>query len=86
MKLSDYLIQNGLTATEFAARAGCSISTITRAMRGEVVPNKATMDKIVAAAFYAVEPNDFYGSSQGGQPERPKDTEQVTQAKTARAS
>lgn len=68
MHLRDYLKEHGLTASAFAAKIGCSISTVTRAMRGEVVPEKATMEKIVAATGGKVQPNDFYEELKNGGP------------------
>lgn len=62
MKLSDYLKAEGITATAFANRIGRSKSTVTRAMRGQSIPDKETMDKIVAETGGQVLPNDFYGS------------------------
>lgn len=60
MQLKDYLSVEGITASEFATRIGRSVSTVTRAARGEVIPDRATMEEIVTATDGKVEPNDFY--------------------------
>lgn len=71
MRLRAYLKEHGITASQFAVQIDRSISTVTRAMRGEVIPDKATMEKIVAATGGKVQPNDFYAPPQGGQPDVP---------------
>ncbi len=46
MLLLDYLERENLTATQFAGRIDRSVSTVTRAMRGEVIPDPDTMKRI----------------------------------------
>ncbi len=60
MTLSEYLKNNGLTATEFAARIGRSVSTVTRAAKGEAIPDVSTMLAIKGVTDGQVQPNDFY--------------------------
>jgi transcriptional regulator with XRE-family HTH domain len=60
MTLSEYLRINELTATEFAARIGRSVSTVTRAARGEAIPDLSTMLAIKGMTDGQVQPNDFY--------------------------
>lgn len=42
-----YLEQTGETATSFAARVGCDVSTITRIRRGEMTPGLELAKRIV---------------------------------------
>lgn len=60
MTLSEYLRINGLTATAFAAQIQRSTSTITRAAKGQVVPELSTMLAIKNATDGQVNPIDFY--------------------------
>ena len=60
MKLSAYLAADGRTATELAALAGCAVSTITRAAKGEITPSRELMVKLIDATGGAVTPNDFF--------------------------
>lgn len=60
MTLAEYLKNNGLTATEFALRIGRSVSTVTRAANGEVIPDVVTMRSIKSETDGQVQPNDFY--------------------------
>jgi len=61
MKLSDYLKQPGKTATALAEQVGCSVSTISRAASGKVIPSREQMCKIFDATDELVTPNDFFG-------------------------
>lgn len=63
MTLSDYLARPDTNATELAARVGVSVSTITRAARGEVLPTRTVMQKLFNATGGSVTPNDFFGIS-----------------------
>ena len=63
MTLAKFLKINKLTATEFASRIERSISTVTRAAKGEVIPDIATMQAIRLATGGQVQPNDFYPES-----------------------
>ena len=58
--LQQYLKNNGLTATEFASRISRSTSTVTRAAKGDVIPDLTTMLAIKAETDGQVQPNDFY--------------------------
>jgi transcriptional regulator with XRE-family HTH domain len=61
MKLADYLDAEKVSATTLADRVGVSVSTITRAARGEILPSRELMGKIFEATGEAVTPNDFFG-------------------------
>ena len=63
MTLAEFLKINKLTATEFAARIERSISTVTRAAKGEVIPDIDTMQAIRLETNGQVQPNDFYPES-----------------------
>lgn len=60
MKLADYLTEPGRTATALATAVCCSVSTITRAAKGEVIPNRDLMIRIFVATGGDVTPNDFF--------------------------
>lgn len=60
MTLLDYLNEPGRTATAFASTVGCSVSTITRAAGGKVLPSRELMVRIFRETQGAVEPNDFF--------------------------
>lgn len=72
MKLSAWLKLKDLTAQQFGERIDRAPSTITRLLRGESVPDKATMLRIVAETEGAVTPNDFFDL-----PESPPTSDQV---------
>lgn len=62
MTLSDYLKANELTLTEFARRIGTSHArTVERYAKGQQVPNREMMTRIVEVTGGAVTPNDFFG-------------------------
>lgn len=65
MTLKDYLALPGHTATSFAADLGVSVSTITRAARGDTIPDRKLMSLIAEKTKGAVMPNDFFGMSPG---------------------
>lgn len=69
MTLTDYLAQPGRTATELAAKTGFSVSTVTRAAKGEISPSADLMRKIFEATEGDVTPNDFFGIT--AEPEAP---------------
>jgi TorA maturation chaperone TorD len=60
MKLKEYFIREGITASQFAARIGRAVSTVTRLANSETVPEPDTIAKIVEATGGAVQPNDFF--------------------------
>lgn len=59
MNLAEYLQTPGTTATALAAEVGCSVSTITRAAKGETLPNRRTMDRIYKATGRRVHPRSY---------------------------
>jgi ribosome-binding protein aMBF1 (putative translation factor) len=61
MTLADYLDTNKVSATDLAAKCAVSVSTITRAAKGEVTPSRDLMAKIFEETGGAVTPNDFFG-------------------------
>lgn len=60
MQIAQWLKEQDVTATAFAARIGVSISTVTRIARGEVTPSPDTLRKIMAETGGAVTANDFF--------------------------
>ena len=56
-----WLSANNVTASAFAARIGCVVSTVTRIARGEVMPRPRLMSAIMRETGGAVQPGDFYG-------------------------
>ncbi len=60
MRLREYLVAEKMTASQFAVRIERSVSTVTRAARGEVLPDRDTMRRIVEETDGAVRPNDFH--------------------------
>jgi transcriptional regulator with XRE-family HTH domain len=61
MTLSEYLGLPGHTATELAKQLGVSVSTITRAARGEIMPSRDLLRSIHDHTQGRVTPNDFVG-------------------------
>lgn len=61
MTLSDYLALPDKSATALANEVGVSVSTITRAARGEVIPSRKLMGDLFKATGELVTPNDFFG-------------------------
>jgi len=62
MKLHDYLKRERLTQTEFASRAGVSITVISRTISGDRLPGRAVAMRIVAASGGAVGFDDIWPS------------------------
>lgn len=62
MQLTDYLKQQGESATAFGLRAKISAASMSRILRGSQVPRADIMSRIVAATGGAVQPNDFYSA------------------------
>lgn len=60
MKLSDYLIDEGITQSEFCKRADVSMTAISRAISGDRLPGRAVMEKIFNSTAGKVTPNDFF--------------------------
>lgn len=61
MTLTQYMQSEGITAMALAQKLGVSVSTVTRAARGEVIPKPDQMRAIFKATGGKVQPNDFYG-------------------------
>ncbi|MCE7797875.1 hypothetical protein LWE61_15095 [Sphingobium sufflavum] len=61
MTLREWLEQPGENATRLANKCRCAPSTITRAAKGEVIPGRALMVKIMHHTGGKVPPNSFYG-------------------------
>lgn len=61
MKLADYLKTNKVSATTLADELGVSVSTITRAANGDIIPSRELMSKLFEATAGKVTPNDFFG-------------------------
>lgn len=49
MQLSAYLSFQGLNVLQFARKAGIAHTTVSRLLRGEVIPRRPTIKKIAAA-------------------------------------
>ena len=60
MKLKDWLIQEGLTVTEFARRMGRPQPTVWRYVNGERMPEKDAMAAIRRLTNKNVTSEDFY--------------------------
>jgi predicted transcriptional regulator len=61
MTLSEYLDLPDKTATGLARQVGCSVSTITRAAKGDTIPNRTIVQRIYECTGKQVPPNSFYG-------------------------
>ncbi len=61
MTLTEYLAQEGKTASALAKACGCAVSSITRAASGDITPSRELMQSIHRETGGAVTPNDFYG-------------------------
>ena len=59
MKLSEYLSDRAITASDLAREINRSVSTVTRIVNGESKPDWSTMARIDDATEGAVKPNDF---------------------------
>lgn len=60
MKLSEYLDLPGKTATKLAQDIGCSVSTITRAAKGNTLPSRKLADAIFEKTDGMVHPGSHY--------------------------
>jgi transcriptional regulator with XRE-family HTH domain len=60
MKLSEYLEIGGNTATGLAEKLGVSVSSVTRAAKGEMRPSAAFMQAVFNHTGGLVSPNDFF--------------------------
>lgn len=64
MTLHDYIRQHGLTPLDFAERVGASEHGVAKWVRGERIPGRAMMQRIIKATGGEVTPNDFYSSTE----------------------
>lgn len=60
MKLLDWRTAQALTLAQLAERVGVTKISLSRYERGERIPAREIMQKIVEATVGAVQPNDFY--------------------------
>lgn len=60
MQLSSYLKKSGVTAAEFAKRIEVDKTTVYRYIRGERIPNRDALSKIMKETDGAVTANDFF--------------------------
>ena len=61
MRIEQYLLNTGISATKFAALAGVPTSTITRIMTGDVFQARfSTQKKIVTASEGSISFEDLY--------------------------
>lgn len=60
MQLEQYLIENNIPQTEFAALLGVKQATISRYLAGERIPSKEKMPLINTLTGGMVTANDFY--------------------------
>lgn len=67
MKFAEYLTKHGITQEDAAKALETSQGSVSRWVQGDFIPNKETMQKIVAYTNGEVQPNDFYGVSDGEQ-------------------
>ncbi len=74
-----------LTLAQLAERVGVTKISLSRYERGERIPTREIMQKIVEATVGAVQPNDFYSGEnedQGGprqpEPERPEEFKEAS--------
>lgn len=67
MTLSEYLRQHDLTAASFAERIGVATMTVCRYAKGQRIPRRAIMARIVAATGGAVGPQDFFDQDPEGE-------------------
>lgn len=67
MKLADWLREQKLTFTAFAARIDVSPETVRRYAAGERIPEREVMPRIVAETDGKVQANDFYATTQAAE-------------------
>jgi plasmid maintenance system antidote protein VapI len=63
MTLVEFLAQTGQSATTFAAKVGCEVSTVTRLLRGERRPSIDLALRIEMATEGKVTPSNLIQSS-----------------------
>lgn len=61
MKLNDFLDQNNISLSAFAAEIGTTAATVCRIGRGHVVPRRRLLERIHEATGGEVTPNDLVG-------------------------
>ena len=65
MKLSMYLVENGLTGAQFGERVEASAEAVRLWVNGQRLPSRGSMNRIMEATGGAVQPNDFFEPSNG---------------------
>ncbi len=60
MKLTDYLTQERLTASDFAVKVGVSQPCISRYLAGQRMPTREVIDRIFRITDGKVSANDFF--------------------------
>lgn len=77
MQLTQWLSIHDLTAAEFGRRVGVGRATALRYAKGQRIPDRDVMARIVRETGGAVTANDFYGVAEGSpaDPEGPLETE-----------
>ena len=60
MKLRPWRISRNLTLVELAVKVGVTFNALARYERGERVPRRDIMERIVRATAGRVQPSDFY--------------------------
>ena len=60
MTLNQYIIEKGLTNTQFALTVGLSHVQIHRYRKGKAVPSHAVIKRVIAATNGAVMPGDWF--------------------------
>ncbi|HEU4341465.1 MAG TPA: helix-turn-helix transcriptional regulator [Candidatus Binatia bacterium] len=60
MKLADYLKCHKLSAADFAERISVHETTVYRYLRGERIPNRDTLERILGETKGEVTANDFF--------------------------
>jgi transcriptional regulator with XRE-family HTH domain len=60
MKLNNYLHEQDISSAAFGEAVGVTQVTIGRYMKGQRIPTRDVMQKIIAATGGEVTPNDFF--------------------------
>ena len=60
MTLGDYLLATGQTRQAFADQVGRAQPTVSKYVRGDLIPDRETMLEIYRITGGQVTPNDFY--------------------------
>jgi predicted transcriptional regulator len=62
VKLGDWLAENEMNATQFAALIGCRESTVSMYLNGKRMPQHAIMQKIMEATGNQVTADDMFAA------------------------